>query len=193
MKHATSRMLFAYWDGLRGERAVPERRDVQPGGMRHVLADTFILALDAPQPPTFRLAGSRVCSLFCGDLGGRPFASIWGPEGQGEAARLVRCVVQNTTGLVAGLAGTNENGSTVLLELILLPLKHRARMQARVLGALSPAAVPSWAGLVPLRRVETRSVRVILPGHLEDDGFGEHAPPSLERRHLFVVHEGGQA
>ena len=45
MKHATSRMLFAYWDALRGERSSPERGAINPGAIRHILADTFILEI----------------------------------------------------------------------------------------------------------------------------------------------------
>ena len=45
MKHSTSRMLFSYWDALRGERAAPERSEIEPGEIRHILADTFILEI----------------------------------------------------------------------------------------------------------------------------------------------------
>ncbi|HEY0354137.1 MAG TPA: PAS domain-containing protein, partial [Enterovirga sp.] len=64
MKHATSRMLFSYWDSLRGERAAPERSDVEPGAIRHILADTFILGIDGEAGATFRLAGTRCSALF---------------------------------------------------------------------------------------------------------------------------------
>ena len=47
MKLAASRELFAYWCGLRGARSAPERDDVDPGAIRGVLADTFILEHDA--------------------------------------------------------------------------------------------------------------------------------------------------
>ena len=49
MKHPTSRMLFSYWDGLRGARAARERGEIEPGEIRHILADTFVLEID-PAP-----------------------------------------------------------------------------------------------------------------------------------------------
>ena len=61
MKHATSRLLFAYWDGLRGDRAAPERSQIEPGQIRHILADTFILAIEPDGQAEFRLAGTRAC------------------------------------------------------------------------------------------------------------------------------------
>ena len=46
MKHAASRELYAYWQERRGKRAAPERADIEPGAIRQVLSDAFILALD---------------------------------------------------------------------------------------------------------------------------------------------------
>jgi len=193
MKHTTSRMLFAYWDTRRGERAAPERRDMEPGGMRHVLADAFILSADPPQEPAFRLAGTRLCSLFCRDMKGEPFHGLWPTARHEEADRLVRSVLTETVGLVAGLVGCNENGSELPLELLLLPLRHRGRTDARLIGSLSPASIPSWAGLVPLRTMETRSLRVIEPRTQPGPApQGTVGVASAGRRSLFVVHEGGR-
>lgn len=190
MKHATSRMLFASWDALRGERAAPERADVRPGDMRHILADTFVLGADAAEPPSFRLAGTRLNALFGRDLKGVDFARLWTVGERDEALRLVEVCLDDTVGVVAGLVGTNENGSELPLELLLLPLRHRGRTDLRLLGALSPASVPSWAGLVPLRGLGTRSVRIIEPSGVPGgDAREDHAV--LRRRTLFVVHDGG--
>lgn len=192
MKHATSRILFAYWDALRGERAAPERADLRPAAMRHILADTFILDAAAPEP-AFRLAGTRCSALFCRDLKGTAFAAAW-PAGQArrEADALVRTVADETVGLVAGLVGVNENGSEVPLELLLLPLRHRGRTDARLVGSLSPGTLPSWAGLVPIRTLRTGTLRTVLGARPDPDPVGEGTEVA-GRRSLFVVHQGGRA
>ena len=46
MKHAASRELFAYWQEKRGTRPAPERAEIDPGAIRGLLGDAFILALD---------------------------------------------------------------------------------------------------------------------------------------------------
>ena len=46
MKHAASRELYAYWQERRGKRPAPERTEIEPGAIRQVLSDAFILALD---------------------------------------------------------------------------------------------------------------------------------------------------
>ena len=45
LKLAPSLELYSYWDALRGARSAPERNDIEPGAIRGVLADTFILEI----------------------------------------------------------------------------------------------------------------------------------------------------
>ena len=193
MKHTTSRMLFAYWDAVRGSRLLPERGEIQPGGMRHVLADTFMLEASREAGTRFRLAGTRLTSLFGRDLTGTTFRDLWTAQDRDELDGLVVTAVTEAVGLLVGLNGVNENASRLPLELLLLPLRNRPVTEGRLLGALSPHSVPSWAGLVPLRSLETTSFRVIRPGALvERFGPSELRPEAGGRRELFVVHEGGR-
>ena len=189
MKHATSRLLFAYWDTLRGERAAPERAAIRPGDIRQVLADTFILGARADGSAAFRLAGTRCSALFGQDLKDVPFAALWSEDRAGEPAHLIEAVLGEGTALVAGLTGTNTGGARLALELVLLPLRHHGATNARCLGALSPGSVPSWLGLMPLRSVELQSTRLIAgsPGR-------PGSPPELAstgRKRRFAVVVGG--
>ncbi len=194
MKHATSRMLFAYWDALRGERAAPDRGEIQPGAMRHILADTFILAREDDRIATFRLAGARICALMGRNLRDVPLRDLWAKAEDEDAERLADIVLEDTAGVVAGLQAWNHNGSELPMELVMLPLRHRGRTHDRLIGALSPATVPSWAGLVPLCRLSIRSLRIIEPSPVPacDESIGFNLPTSDERRRMFVVHEGGR-
>ena len=192
MKHATSRMLFSYWDSLRGERAAPERSDVEPGAIRHILADTFILGIDREAGATFRLAGTRCSALFGNDLKGRQIRSLWPEVTRSETDRHVATVTSETAALVAGLRGTADNGWLLDLELLLLPLRHRGRSDERALGAISPRILPSWVGLIPIVSLQTTSLRIVNIGR-------EHKPAplpvspgvALARRRGLVLIEGG--
>ncbi|KAA2242196.1 PAS domain-containing protein [Salinarimonas soli] len=192
MKHASTRMIFSYWDALRGERAAPDRGEIEPGEIRHVLADTFILEIGADRTAEFRLAGTRLCALFGRELKGARFVDLW-PEHAGPGIRRhVGTVIDETAGLVIGLLGTTESGDTVDLEMVLLPLRHRGKPHARVLGALSPATIPAWLGFSPVTSLATVSLRVIWPsGRSEGPSFGRGDPQ--DRRRRFVVHEGGRS
>src|SRR5580698_895928 len=77
MKHPASRRLYAYWDELRGKRPAPERAEIEPGAIRQILSEAFIAALNPVAGYPFRLAGTRVCALFCRELKGESFLSLW--------------------------------------------------------------------------------------------------------------------
>lgn len=104
----------------------------------------------------------------------------------------------DTVGVVAGLRGHTACGEAIELELLLLPLRHRGRTQARMLGALSPHCVPAWLGLHPVIRIEVMSLRVLgatpVPDTAElpvDMPAPANDPLPVRRGHL-MVHEGGR-
>ena len=192
MKHAATRMVFSYWDALRGERAAPERGEIEPGEIRHVLADTFILEIDRDRTAEFRLAGTRICALFGRELKGLPFVNLWAEGARRDAGRNLDIVVDETGGVVAGLVGTTDEGDVLDLELLLLPLRHRGKPHARVMGALSPAVSPAWIGFRKITAISTVSMRVIWPsGRSDVRSFAAQRDP-IERRRRFVVHQGGR-
>ncbi len=189
MKHATSRMLFAYWDAVRGERASPERSRIEPGAIRHILADTFILEIGVHGAAEFRLAGTRLCALFGRELKGQTFERLWPAHAGPEARRCVDTVMDEAAGLVSGQVGATLDGQTINLEMLLLPMRHGGRTHALALGALSPATIPAWFGLRPVAFLNTVSQRVIRTSWTPP---GLHAKPAEPQRR-FVVHRGGRA
>ncbi len=70
MKYASSQIVYAYWDRLRGDRAAPERGEIEPGEIREALADAFVLEmvdgvamfrLAAHASPRCSAGSSRAC------------------------------------------------------------------------------------------------------------------------------------
>ena len=55
----------------------PSAADIDPAAIRHALGDTFMLAADFVDQLRFRLAGTRVCALFCREIKGEAFAALW--------------------------------------------------------------------------------------------------------------------
>src|SRR6188474_1899724 len=68
MKHPSNRELFDYWNERRGERLAPERADIEPSAIRHILGDTFVLEVSGIESHLFRIAGTRLCALFGREL-----------------------------------------------------------------------------------------------------------------------------
>lgn len=192
MKHATTREVFAYWDNCRGGRLAPERSDIEPGAIRSVLCDTFILTFDRKAGHPFRLAGTRLCALMGCELKGEPFADLWRECSRKEIESLLKTIAEETIGLVASASGETEDGHTLDLELLLLPLGHRGRMPARLLGSLSPLRPPYWAGVHPVLDLKLGQYRHLGPAVDAVSAPHFRAAPleHADRRGLVVVQGG---
>jgi hypothetical protein len=192
MKHPSTRELFDYWNARRGFRPAPERSEIEPGAIRRVLADTFILGTDPVIGHPFRIAGTRVCAIFGRELKGVAFTDLWREASRPSVRELLAVVSTETVGVVAGASAHSCEGALLKLEFLALPLAQRDGANGRILGALAPTETPYWlgtSGLGPLtlgsiRYLGTQTSRATAP------------PPSLtaanaRRRHGLVVYDGG--
>lgn len=150
MKHAASRELYAYWEEKRGTRSAPERAEIEPGAIRGVLSDAFMLALDRSAGHPVRLAGTRVCALFGREIKGEPFLGLWAAASKPIIASLLAILADEWTGTVAGATAENVSGETIDLELLLLPLSAPRTNFVRAIGVLAPLKAPQWLGASPV-------------------------------------------
>src|SRR5258706_14278450 len=81
MKHPSNREFYAYWDEKRGGARAPDRSDIEPGAVRELLGDSFVLSYDASAGYPFRVAGTRVCALLGCDLKHRSFSAPFAADG----------------------------------------------------------------------------------------------------------------
>jgi hypothetical protein len=199
VKLAASRELYAYWNLLRGQRSAPERSEIDPGAMRGVLADTFILEVDLANRYPLRIAGTRTNALFLRELKGAAFLDLWRPPDQPEIAALLAGLTDEATAVLAGASAGPQGMRPLELELLLLPLRHRGNTHSRILGACTPTSLPSWIGLLPAMPMNLLTLRVL--GRVDtavrdkvsaepDDPAGPadfgRATPLDRRGHLFV-------
>lgn len=194
MKHASTRRLFDYWNGRRGNRPAPERSEIDPADIRHALGDTFMLAADFVDELRFRLAGTRVCALFCREIKGETFAALWSEASRKSIEDLMTIVTNETVGAVAGLSGRTADGAEIDLEMLVLPLAHVGHARIRALGVLVPIVPPYWLGEKPVVELELGPLRHI-GSELESGApriVPAPAPDGSRLRHGFVVHSGGR-
>ncbi len=138
MKHPSSRQFFAYWDEKRAGGRAPDRSDIEPGAVRQLLGDIFVLAYDRPAGFPFRVAGTRACALLGRDLKGKGFATLFSPASRLEIDELLAIVAEETLAMVAGITAAAQYGSPVQLELLLLPFSARAHAPLSLTGLLAP-------------------------------------------------------
>lgn len=161
MKHVSTREFFAHWDQARGKALAPDRVDLAPEPVRHLLADVFVLGMDAPGYP-FRVAGTRVCALTGRDLKNESFTALFGAAGRAEIADLVAVVADEILPTIAGVTATAADGRAVPMELLLLPFSARAHSPTSLTGIL----VPFEQGALPLGSFQLTSWRHIHPPRL---------------------------
>jgi hypothetical protein len=182
MKHPSSREFFAYWDAKRGDARAPDRSEIEPGAVRELLGDIFVLSYDNDGGYPFRVAGTRVCALLGRDLKDQSFSGLFAEDGRRELEDIITCVAEETLAAIAGITATSEDGRPAHLELLLLPFNNRAHAPLSLTGSLAPFE----NDLGPLRDFRLTSWRYL------------HRPEKLVPRALrklaiargFMVYEG---
>jgi len=182
MKHPSTSAYFAYWDGKRGSERAPDRGAIEPGEVRDLLGDIFVLSYDTNAGFPFRVAGTRVCALFGRDLKDTSFLSLFSGESRREMEDIATVVAEETLGALAGVTAATPSGGRAHLELLLLPFNTRAHMPISMTGLL----VPFETNLGLLGELELTSHRYL------------HRPEKIVPRALrklaiargFMVYEG---
>ena len=138
MKHPSSREFFAYWDAKRGDGRAPDRSEIEPGAVRELLGDIFVLSYDPAGGYPFRVAGTRVCALLGRDQKGVSFSSLFTKTCRREIEDVIGIVAEEMLAAVAGITATAGDGSNAHLELLLLPFNNRAHTPLSLTGLLAP-------------------------------------------------------
>jgi hypothetical protein len=194
MKHPLSRELYEYWNAQRGARATPERGNIDPGAIKRILGDSFVLSVEPGEEPLFRVAGTRICALFGRELRGEGFAGIWRDEHAGQIRELVALVADEEIGVLAGARTEAGEELRCSFEVLVLPLSHRGKSGRRMLGSLVAMERPYWLGIWPARRLALGVVQFV--------GANVYSPPhagasasriSLRLRNALTVIDGGKS
>ena len=204
MRHQATRDLHAFWDRVRGERAAPERTEIDPVAIRSLLGDTFMLEADPARHYPFCLAGERINGLFNRGMKDTSFIELWPMQERRQIASLCASVCDDTVPIVAGLVVAPQGHDPLPLEMLLLPLRHRGKTHSRILGVVSALAPPPWYGILPVQHFSLLSMRVlsqigggrrpIAGSAIPARRSGETAlanTPAQRRAHL-TVYQGGR-
>jgi hypothetical protein len=163
MKHGVTQTLYNYWDNLRGARPAPNRSEVDPGEIRGLLGDTFILETNGPKDVRYRLAGTRLCSAHCRELKGRNFLRGWSVKDREALESLLSAITEDAAAAVIGINGHTERGQILQMEMLLVPLNVPGEGRIRILGSCTPMEKPYWIGLHPILSQSISSLRLVWP------------------------------
>ncbi len=138
MKHPSSRAFFAYWDSQRGDARAPHRSALEPGPVRELLGDIFVLSYAPEAGFPVRVAGTRVCALLGGDRKGDSFTELFSLATRADISQILGNVADELLVAVAGVSGFTKDGHKISLELLLLPFRTRAHSPLSLTGLLVP-------------------------------------------------------
>ena len=129
--------LRSYWDSLRKGRAVPDRADVEPKGIRRALNYAFILERIAPGAARFRLAGRHLVDLMGMEVRGMPVCSLLNPGSRGRLSDVLETVFKGPQIAEVTLRSEPGYGRPLLTgRMLFLPLKSDLGDVTRALGCL---------------------------------------------------------
>ncbi len=188
MQKTSTWTLYEYWNGLRGARSAPDRRDIDPAKIRGALADTFILELNESKEFDFRLAGSHLCTAYCRELQGRSLSRLWHDRDREALETMVRAVPEDHAVPLVTFQGTTDVSTKANFETILLPIRHNGSTQIRLLGALSALETPYWLGVQPIMEQRITGLRLIWP---DDAALADRAREASPTIHFEAVQETG--
>lgn len=161
MQTTTTRAIHAYWSGVRGERDVPDRRDIEPAALRQHLPDLFILEQVSGSAPLFRLAGTRLCALFGRELRATAFDSLFAPEVRDRIRRSCDAVTAQRRAAVVRASTCGQSSRQAAVEILLLPITSQSSQVDRIFGALTPLepVLPLDLPLRPMAQVSFATVK----------------------------------
>ncbi|WP_068085469.1 PAS domain-containing protein [Polycladidibacter stylochi] len=167
MKHGATRLLYTYWDQVRADRQAPYRSDIHPSSIKPVLGDTFIIELKKNGDYLFRLAGTRICTLYARELKGFNFLNLWNQKDNATVKTVLNAITEETAAAVITFTGKTKYNDSIQIELLLLPLKVKGEGTTRILGSLVPMKRPYWFGCNQIIKQAINSMRIVWPDEIK--------------------------
>lgn len=181
LKHKTSRILYSYWNSVRGERTTPRRFEIEPAKIAAILPWTFILERIDTDAFRYRLAGTHVCDIFGVELRGSNFLDGWSSVDRLAIVRHLAALTKHSAVLSIYLEAAPVARASSQFEALLLPLRHTDDKIDRILGALTPLDAPPWLGELPITSKRVISHELSFPaGVAAADAKDLHRPVTLK-------------
>jgi len=203
MQQRTSRLLYHYWDDVRGGRKAPQRFEIEPSNIAALLAETFIIDCSRTASFRFRLAGTRICEYLGRELRGADLLDFWQGDDREAVEGLLHGIVMDGSAGVVSFDAIAETGRHARFEMTLLPLIHSSTRINRILGNITAIDPPYWLGSVTIQNYRLARLDVVFPDR-QPQFLKESGPQSLfeqaggyriagDAERKFRVFEGGRS
>jgi hypothetical protein len=190
LRDDAARFTFDYWDRIRRDRNVPDRRDIEPADMAPILGNLLLLETFAGSV-SFRLAGTRLTNQLGRETRGASAATIWRGADRGRFEALMQTLADLPGGAVLTADLIIEGRPPTPFEILLLPLTFRGTEICRFLGTATALRNDYWLGCEAPLGFEMRDVVLFETSgsHNQDVSLPDSIPVRMHR-HL-AVYQGG--
>ena len=167
--HPGTRALFSFWEKIRGEKAAPNRDDLDLRQISALVPNLLIMERDhLHQTFKWRLAGSEVSQLFRRKLTSTNALAGWSSFERNTLKQLFNAVVTSLQPCLVRFHLTTDTGQVIGAELLGLPILARNGMRFHIFGGIFPLRDVSNLGYGAVTFVELAAARSIwtepLPG-----------------------------
>ncbi|CAN0332161.1 unnamed protein product [Phaeothamnion confervicola] len=169
IKHPGTRALFSFWEKIRGEKAAPNRDDLDLRQIVTIVPNLVMLERDhLHQTFKWRLAGSEISQLYRQKLTNTDALAGWRSFERDTLKQLFTTVVTSLQPCLVRYHLTTDADQVLGAELLGLPMHARNGSRFHIFGGIFPLRDVSNLGYSAITFMELTSARSIwtepLPG-----------------------------
>jgi hypothetical protein len=191
--HPGTRKLFRYWEGIRAERAAPNRDDLDLKQITAIVPNLMMLERDHMRLTyNWRVAGTATCKLLCQELTGTDALAGWGKFERDTMTKLLDKVVTSLQPCLIRFRLTTNTDDVIGAEMLGLPLHARNGSRFHVFGGVFPFRDASTLNYDHIVDRELSGARTIWTEHLPGDQLVAQLANSSRPKAGLRVIEGGR-
>ena len=179
--HPTSRNLFRFWEGSRGELPAAKKQQLNLKKVASILPSLCILERHPlKQTYKWRLAGTAISKLWGHEVTGQELFANWQDFERQTIANGFDMVIATMQPCVVRFKATNNLGSEIGIEFLAVPIQDEKSGAIQILGTVVPFRAPDWLGTTELVQFEISTIRKIWTDCLPSQH--EHSTPADYKR-----------
>lgn len=192
IRHPGTRALFSFWEKIRGEKAAPNRDDLDLRQIADIAPNLLILERDHLfQTFKWRLAGSEISQLYRQNLTSTDALAGWYGFERNTLKQLFTTVITGLQPCLVRYSLTTDTSQVINAELVGLPIHARNGSRFHIFGGIFPLCDISNLGYEAITFLELSAARSIwtepLPG---DQLVSSLNNPDFRRPGLRLIRGG---
>jgi hypothetical protein len=188
--HPSSRMLFRFWETMRGGSPAPRREDLDLKPIRSLVPNLFIGEYaERARMFSWRLAGTAICEIYRRELTCTNMLAGWDAFEANTIKRFLSSTMSSKQPAVLRFRMHTDRDQVIGAEMAAFPLFAADGVTTHVLGGLFPFRETWSMGYTALTGFDLTAARLVWTENLPEPQPAEH--PAEKARRGFQLISGG--